>query len=253
MSFKEPAAAILLVHGAGSGPWVFRDWPESFGTIEVSAVDLQAGVVVDTASHSRLMPSESWRQLARWPRPSVSAAGAWAASWCSRRPSACGHIASVLLEASPPAEVQGFDLEVVPHPAASIRRMSMAASRSELHRGSNPHLPVPSGSAGSRCPRCPAPRSSSPDRSFPTIGAERSRLSMAQRKSRSLISIIGALCASRASERRSPPGFASPMATGDLRSLNPEGTGSNSALATAAKLIRCLLLFAGRPATAGWP
>jgi hypothetical protein len=28
MSFKEPAAAILLVHGAGSGPWVFRDWPD---------------------------------------------------------------------------------------------------------------------------------------------------------------------------------------------------------------------------------
>lgn len=40
----------MLVHGAGSGPWVFAGWPASFPGIEVVAIDLHAGLDVGSAS-----------------------------------------------------------------------------------------------------------------------------------------------------------------------------------------------------------
>jgi len=45
-----PAATILLVHGAGSGPWIFSDWPAHFPHLTVEAVDLQANLDVNRAS-----------------------------------------------------------------------------------------------------------------------------------------------------------------------------------------------------------
>ena len=39
-------------------------------------------------------------------------AGAWAGSWCSSRPSASSLTRVVLLEPSPPGELQGFDPEI---------------------------------------------------------------------------------------------------------------------------------------------
>jgi hypothetical protein len=32
--------SLLLVHGAGSGPWIFDAWPASFSNLDVRAVDL---------------------------------------------------------------------------------------------------------------------------------------------------------------------------------------------------------------------
>ncbi len=48
---REPPSSLLLVHGAGSGPWVYAGWADSFPDLFVSAVDLQAGLDVAVASH----------------------------------------------------------------------------------------------------------------------------------------------------------------------------------------------------------
>ena len=48
----EPPASLLLVHGAGSGPWVFVDWHSSFPNLKLTAVDLQEGLAVEHASHA---------------------------------------------------------------------------------------------------------------------------------------------------------------------------------------------------------
>jgi hypothetical protein len=44
--------SLLLVHGAGSGPWVYDGWAESFSGITVAAVDLQESLEVAAASHA---------------------------------------------------------------------------------------------------------------------------------------------------------------------------------------------------------
>lgn len=47
---EQPVASLVLVHGAGSGPWVFEHWPEDCPGIEMCSVDLHAGLVVGRAS-----------------------------------------------------------------------------------------------------------------------------------------------------------------------------------------------------------
>ena len=47
----QPPASLVLVHGAGSGPWVYDGWSASFGEVDLIAVDLQAGLDVARASH----------------------------------------------------------------------------------------------------------------------------------------------------------------------------------------------------------
>src|SRR5215210_6405961 len=47
---EGPPASLLLVHGAGSGPWVFDGWAGDFPGVHVYAVELQAGVDVASAS-----------------------------------------------------------------------------------------------------------------------------------------------------------------------------------------------------------
>src|SRR5260370_21061757 len=46
-----PPASLLLIHGAGSGPWVFGGWAQAFPGIRVACVDLHAGIDVSRASH----------------------------------------------------------------------------------------------------------------------------------------------------------------------------------------------------------
>ena len=52
MSSADPSAdrtrTLVLVHGAGSGPWVFDGW--THGSLDLVAVDLHQGVDVGTAS-----------------------------------------------------------------------------------------------------------------------------------------------------------------------------------------------------------
>jgi pimeloyl-ACP methyl ester carboxylesterase len=46
------AASLLLVHGAGSGPWVYEGWLRAFPALVVDAVDLHEALAVDQASMS---------------------------------------------------------------------------------------------------------------------------------------------------------------------------------------------------------
>ena len=102
----KPPASLLLVHGAGSGPWVYDDWLDLFPTVAVEAVDLQHRLAVDEAS----MNDYALRVVA-------------AARGMSQPVALCGWSMGglvvlqaaqdvkphsvVLLEASAPAEVQG--------------------------------------------------------------------------------------------------------------------------------------------------
>jgi pimeloyl-ACP methyl ester carboxylesterase len=49
MSLKPPAS-LLLVHGAGSGQWVYKDWTDTFSHTMITAIDLQEHVNVAGAS-----------------------------------------------------------------------------------------------------------------------------------------------------------------------------------------------------------
>jgi pimeloyl-ACP methyl ester carboxylesterase len=102
---------LLLAHGAGSGPWVFEGWAEAFPGLEVEAVDLMAGLNVAEASMSNY--AAVIVRAAEWlPRPLALcgwSSGGLAAMMAARQAEADFLI---LLESSPPGEVQGFDESV---------------------------------------------------------------------------------------------------------------------------------------------
>jgi pimeloyl-ACP methyl ester carboxylesterase len=143
----------LLVHGAGSGPGLFDGWELPGRTV---AVDLQAGLNVDAAS---MLNYEAAVTRAAEPleRPLVLVGwsmGGLAALMAARR---VAPERLVLLEPSPPAEVQGFRPEVPlregtydpeaeygPFPAAVRARPESLLARCERKRGiSVPELPYP--------------------------------------------------------------------------------------------------------------
>lgn len=150
----QPPASLVLVHGAGSGPWVYDGWSASFGEVDLIAVDLQAGLDVARASHDDyagavVAAATTARQpvaLCGWSMGGLVVLQAAAAV----RPHSV-----VLLEASAPAEVQGshpgtdiedgsFDPEVVygPFPDGMQRRAESMRARAERKRGiSIPSLP----------------------------------------------------------------------------------------------------------------
>jgi pimeloyl-ACP methyl ester carboxylesterase len=107
--------ALLLVHGAGSGPWIYDDWPESFPGLTVHPVDLQAGLDVARASHADYAANVV-HAAARLPQP-VALCG-WSMGGLVV-PEAAGAVqphSVILIEASPPLEVQGEDLGVEARP-----------------------------------------------------------------------------------------------------------------------------------------
>lgn len=99
---------IVLVHGAGSGPWIFEDWKDSLPGFSLLAVDLQEGLDVGSASMNdycqRVVATATDFSgavaLCGWSMGGVVALMAVH----QVRPAAL-----VLLEPSPPGEVQGFD------------------------------------------------------------------------------------------------------------------------------------------------
>ncbi len=106
-------ASILLVHGAGSGPWVFDGWRGRFGHLDLEALDLQAGLNVAEAAMSNYA-AVVVRDAELLPRPLALlgwSMGGLAAMAAARR---VEPEALVLLEPSPPSQVQGFDVSVVP-------------------------------------------------------------------------------------------------------------------------------------------
>jgi Alpha/beta hydrolase family len=152
-----PPASLLLVHGAGSGPWVFHGWAQAFSGITVACVDLHAGLDVARASH-RDYAGNVARAAGALPQP-VSLCG-WSmgglvvlqASWQVSPHSI------ILLEPSPPAEAQGINLAVKikngtfdpeqiygPFPPGIRSRAESSRARAERKRGiSVPSLPCPS-------------------------------------------------------------------------------------------------------------
>jgi pimeloyl-ACP methyl ester carboxylesterase len=106
--------SLLLVHGSGSGPWAFEGWAATFPGVEVSAVDLQEGLDVANATIDDYAAAVV-RAAALLPRPLAVVGwslGGLVAMLAARvvRPEAL-----VLLEASPPLEVQGLR-EIEPRP-----------------------------------------------------------------------------------------------------------------------------------------
>ena len=111
------SATLVLVHGAGSGPWVFDDWEAPPG-IHLTKPDLQEGVEVARASMS-----DYARVLARACAdldPPLGLCG-WSmgglVTMMAARVLDLG--ALVLLEPSPPAEVQG-SRELSPGPPGTF-------------------------------------------------------------------------------------------------------------------------------------
>jgi pimeloyl-ACP methyl ester carboxylesterase len=145
------------VHGAGSGPWIFEPWRSSFEGWRIELVDLQRGLDVAEASMTDYA-GEVERAAKGVPRPLVlcgwSLGGLAVLMAAGRaRPDLV-----VLLEPSPPAEVQGsdpgmplvpgtFDSEAVygPFPEGVPARPESTVARAERKRGiSVPSLSCPS-------------------------------------------------------------------------------------------------------------
>lgn len=149
--------SLVLIHGAGSGPWVFEGWGETFPGLTVVAVDLQEQLNPARASMNDYA-QKVITVAKRLPQP-VSLCGWSMGGLVALQAAAVVRPQTVVvLEASPPAEVQGFDTSVEPiegvfdpeveygrfPPGVRARPESLLA-RAERKRGiSVPSLPCPS-------------------------------------------------------------------------------------------------------------
>jgi hypothetical protein len=106
--------SVVLVHGAGSGPWVFDGWDDDLRGATVVRVDLQEGLDVAHAT-IRDYAAAVARAVAGCERP--VAVCAWSLGGLASLVAAsdCRPDALVLLEASPPLEIQGLR-DVEPRP-----------------------------------------------------------------------------------------------------------------------------------------
>jgi pimeloyl-ACP methyl ester carboxylesterase len=152
---RAGARSLLLVHGAGSGPWVFDGWPDSFPSgLRLETVDLHEGLDPAHATMAQYAEAVA-RAAARLERPLVVVA--WSMGGLAAMMAAHCADGLVLLEASAPAEVQGVRRDVRPAPGvfdpeaeygafpAGVRaRPESALARAERKRGvSVPELPCP--------------------------------------------------------------------------------------------------------------
>lgn len=148
--------SILLVHGAGSGPWVFDGWKNHFPELKVSAADLLEGLDVGRASMSDYA-SQVLAASEQLPQP-ISLCG-WSmgglVALMAAQQASYSHL--VLIEASAPGEVQGFDPSITPRaetfdseivygdfPPGVRSRSESQFARDERKRGiSIPSIPCP--------------------------------------------------------------------------------------------------------------
>jgi pimeloyl-ACP methyl ester carboxylesterase len=147
----------VLAHGAGSGPDVFDGWADAFPGVAVDAIDLQAGLDVGRASmedYAEAVSAAARRQTAPTALLGWSLGGLAALMAAERVRPCC----VVLVEASPPTEVQGVDadIEIVdgtfdpesaygPFPPGRQARAESRRARAERKRGiSVPSLPCSS-------------------------------------------------------------------------------------------------------------
>ena len=154
---SQAPASLVLVHGAGSGPWVYAGWEKHFPGVRTVAVDLQEGFDVRTASHDDYAHRVA-AAASSLPGPTSLCGWSMGGLVVLQAALLITPHSVVLLEASAPAEVQGtnpdteivdgsFDPEVVygPFPHGMIARPESTRARSERKRGiSVPTLPCPS-------------------------------------------------------------------------------------------------------------
>ena len=152
---RAGARSLLLVHGAGSGPWVFDGWPASFPAgLRLETVDLHEGLDPAHATMAQYADAVA-RAAERLDRPLVVVA--WSMGGLAAMMVADRADGLVLLEASASAEVQGVHRDVRPAPGvfdpeaecgafpSGVRaRPESALARAERKRGiSVPELRPP--------------------------------------------------------------------------------------------------------------
>jgi hypothetical protein len=155
---EEPPRTVLLVHGAGNGPWIFEEWADTFPTSTLHLVDLQHDVHVPRASmnqYSRAI-GRAARDLSR---PLAIVGWSMGGLAAMMQAEALGPMCLVVLEPSAPAEVQGrhrtssiddpgtFDPEAAygPFPPGIRSRPESSLARAERKAGiSVPTLTCPS-------------------------------------------------------------------------------------------------------------
>jgi pimeloyl-ACP methyl ester carboxylesterase len=153
-----PPRSLLLVHGSGSGPWIFEGWIAAFPGVTVDAVDLHAGLDVRRASHADYAEAVA-RAAAELPRPLALCGWSMGGLVVLQAAEQVRPDSVVVIEPSAPAEVQGshpetevadgsFDPEALygrPFPAGMRARPESSRARAERKRGiSVPSLPCPS-------------------------------------------------------------------------------------------------------------
>jgi pimeloyl-ACP methyl ester carboxylesterase len=109
---EDPPRAVLLIHGAGSGPWIFDGWSDALPVVALHAVDLQAGVQVQQASMSDYADAIV-RAARQHPRPLAAVAWSMGGLASMMAAEALEAMCLVVMEPSPPAEIQGW------HPSSS--------------------------------------------------------------------------------------------------------------------------------------
>ena len=154
---RHAPLSLVLVHGAGSGPWVYDGWDNHFPGITVHAIDLQQGLDVNKASHDDYARKVA-AAVSSLPGPTSLCGWSMGGLVVLQATLLTTPHSVVLLEASAPAEVQGtnpdtervdgsFDPEVVygPFPDGMRARPESTRARGERKRGiSVPTLPYPS-------------------------------------------------------------------------------------------------------------
>jgi pimeloyl-ACP methyl ester carboxylesterase len=152
----EPIRSLILIHGAGSGPWIFAGWVHHFPDINVHAVDLQAGIEVSRAS---MVDYTAGVITAAGNLPPPIALCGWSMGGLVALQAAATVQPRqlILIEPSPPAEIQGYDerVEILPgtfdpeavygsFPPGQRSRPESSPARAERKRGiSVPSLPCP--------------------------------------------------------------------------------------------------------------
>jgi pimeloyl-ACP methyl ester carboxylesterase len=106
-------ASLLLSHGAGSGPWVYESWPDDFPSLSVAAVDLHDGLDISRASMSDYADCVV-AAASELPQP-VSLCG-WSMGGLAvlQAVDRVQPHSVILIESSPPGEIQGFEANVEP-------------------------------------------------------------------------------------------------------------------------------------------
>jgi pimeloyl-ACP methyl ester carboxylesterase len=154
---QAPPRTVLLVHGAGSGPWIFDGWTDAFPAAILRAVDLQSDVDIQRASMSDYARAIE-RAARRCPRPLAAVAWSMGGLVTMMAAETLDAMCLVALEPSPPGEIQSwhpgstidsgtFDPEVVygSFPSGIRSRPESSFARAERKTGvSVPPLPCPS-------------------------------------------------------------------------------------------------------------